>query len=186
MQSAPPLTPEQLRSLVDTAKRARKIRRASAVARFGGWTGAIFAGLTILGSVVWWSWSGLFVGVGLAAVAYGEFHGAALLSRLDPSGPRRLALNQGLLAAVLCVYAVWCLFQPTSKELQTALASSPEFADLAESIEQITHLLVYGTLLVVGIVAPGLTAMYYLSRERLIRELRDSAPPSVIEAVKAA
>src|SRR5947207_285270 len=103
------LTPEQLRALVDVSRRARKIRRAGAVARFGGWTGAVFAAITLVSAVFSFALSTVFIGAGLALVAAGEFHGAALLRRLDPRGPRHLALNQVLLAAVLCGYAAWCL-----------------------------------------------------------------------------
>ena len=45
------LNAEQLRALVDVSRRARKVRRAAAVARFGGWTGAVFAAITLVSAV---------------------------------------------------------------------------------------------------------------------------------------
>src|SRR4051812_47116326 len=98
---APPLTPEQLRALVDLSKRARKVRRAAAVARFGGWTGALFAVVTLAGAMLSYSAPAVFVGVGLGVVAFGEFYGARLMAGLDQRGPKRLAMNQGLLGVVL-------------------------------------------------------------------------------------
>lgn len=182
----PSLTADQLRSLVDTSRRARKIRRSAAFARFGGWTGAMFAGLTLLCLVFSFSLSALFVGVGLAVVAWGEFAGARLLSQLDPRGPGRLAMNQVVLAFVLCFYSAWCMIQGPGK---SSLTTDPQVAQMLgdmEGLDKLVYQLVYGTLFIVGLIAPGLTALYYLSRRRLLKELRESAEPSMIEAVKAA
>jgi hypothetical protein len=177
-----PLTPDQLAALVDLSKRARKVRRAEGVARFGGWTGAIFAAITLASSAMSWSPSGLFVGAGLAVVAAGEFYGAALLSRMDPRGPRRLALNQVLLAAVLVAYGAWCLALGPN-DMTTG---DPGMDSWLRGVAWTIHGAVYGTVMAVGVVAPGLTAWYYASRAKQIAELRRTTEPSLIAALTQA
>lgn len=186
MTPVPPLTPEQLRALVEAGRCARKVRRGAAVARFGGWTGAVFAVLTLLAALVSFSWSTLGVGIGLAAVAAGELHGAALLSRLDARGPRRLAINQALLAAVLCGYAGWCLFSGPPPLPAEVVSADPALADLTARMVRLVHLALYGTLLLFGMGAPALTAWFYLSRAPHLARLHQSHDPGVVQVLKAA
>src|SRR5262245_47546627 len=99
MPPAPALTPEQLRAMVEATRRARKVRRCAAVAVFSAWTEGAFGAVTLLMTFVSFSAAGLFIGAALVGAAIGDFHGAGLVRRFDPRGPRRLAVNQLLLGA---------------------------------------------------------------------------------------
>jgi hypothetical protein len=82
--------------------------RTAGVARFSGWTMAIFAGLTIAGSLCG-DIGALLLGIGLGVAAFNELRGARLLRQFDARGPRRLGYNQLGLAGLLVVYAIVCL-----------------------------------------------------------------------------
>src|SRR5262249_46835603 len=107
MPSAPALTPEQLRAMVEATRRARKVRGCAGVATFRAWTEGAFGAITLLFTLLSFSAPGLFIGAALVGAAIGDFHGAALVRRFDPHGPRRLALNQLVLGANLVIYSVW-------------------------------------------------------------------------------
>ncbi len=81
------MTPEQLRQLAEARRLAAKIRRAASYAYFDFWGIAVFAGLTLAGSLLSFSWPGFLLGVVMAIVAYVEFHGARDLKLLDESAP---------------------------------------------------------------------------------------------------
>ena len=188
MQSANGLTPEQLRGLVDASRRAKKVRRCASVAMFGGWTTGIFGGISLMGLPFGFSLASAFITAGLLFAAYGEFHGAKLVRAFDERGPRRLALNQIFLGAVLVIYAVWSMVTGLNGEgLSPAMASGdPQVDAMMASLTRTANIAVYGTLAVVGVLAPGLTAWYYASREKYVREFRAETEASVVEALKAA
>ncbi len=188
MQSANTISAEQLRGLVEASRRARKVRRCAGVAMFGGWTTGVFGGVSLMGLPFSFSAAGLFVSAGLLIAAYGEFHGAKLVRGFDVRGPKRLALNQMFLGAVLVIYAIWSLVQGLSAEgLPPSMASGdPQVDAMVAGLTRTVNLGVFGTLALVGVVAPGLTAWYYASREKYVREFRQQTDASVVEALKAA
>lgn len=181
------LAPGQLTALVEASKRARKVRRCAAVATLGGWTTAVFGGLTLLWLPLSFSWSGLFIGAALVVTAWGEFHGASLVRRFDPRGARRLALNQLVLGSSLVLYAMWCLLTGLSSSAFGGVQSGdPNLDAMIAGWSRVLTAAVYGMLVVLGVVAPGLTAWYYATRAPLIRRFRAETDASVIEALKAA
>jgi hypothetical protein len=177
-------SPDHLQALVEASRRTTKIRRCVTVATFGGWTTGAFGGITLLGAIVSFSFASLFIGVALLAAAWGEFHGAAMVRRYEPAGARRLAMNQVMLGAALFVYAVWSLI--SGLRGGGVSSGNPQVDEMIGSITRAATIMMYGVLAVVGLVGPGLTALYYSGREKLIRQFRDSTEPSVIEALKAA
>lgn len=182
-----PISPEQLRALVEASRRAKKLRRCTSVARFGGWTCGIFGAITLAALPLAFSWAGLFIGAGLCAAAYGEFHGAALVRALDARGPRRLAMNQIVLAAVLVTYSLWSLYDGLrGGSLGMAASGNPEVDAMVAGLTRTLSVAVYGTFAALGLIAPGLTAWYYASRARYIEDVRCNTDSSVIEALKAA
>lgn len=182
---AEPLDERQVAELVRAYQRLRPIRRACAFARFGGWTTGVFAGLSLLfcitGSVV-----ALVMALGLTVVAFNEFRGGALLRRLSPAGAILLACNQAGFGLMLMAYAAWMLIAtigaPTVAS-QLAVAD-PEMAAMIESLERLARVLVYGGVAAVGLIVPGLTAIYYLSRGGHIRRYHRDTPAWARQALE--
>src|SRR5436309_747815 len=81
-----PLTPEHLRVLQVAQAEARPIRRAVSVARFDGWTIALFGGLTALLGLP--AVSNVLIGLALVAIGAIELRAANRLRRLDPRSLR--------------------------------------------------------------------------------------------------
>ena len=165
-----------------------KIRRAVIVATLGGWTVGSFAALTLLTSL--FSLAGLLLGAGMAVVAYFEFRGARELRRLDPSAPRRLALNQLAFAGMLFIYAAISLWTSLHgpNELAEAAASDPQMAQMLAPFESLTrtiYIAVYATMMVLALLGPGLTALYYSSRTKHIDTYIRQTPQWILDLQRA-
>jgi hypothetical protein len=236
---ANPLSPDQLQALASARRRARKLSRTAGVARFSGWTMAIFAALTVAGSLCG-DVGALLVGIGLGVIAYHELRGAQLLRQFDQRGPRRLGYNQLALAGLLVAYALICLVlalrdpvntlagqalgrstgltstgkpagasderaaQPAAGGQRTSaqerrltdddlgqdisglgdLQLGGLLGDIGDLVRTLT-LLVYGAVAAVGLLVPGLTAWYYFSRARLLREFLGQTPAWIVEVLRA-
>lgn len=174
---AGPLDERQVAELARAYQRLKPIRRACAFAKFNAWTTAVFAGLSLLfcitGSVV-----ALVMALGLTVVAFNEFRGGSMLRRLSPAGAILLACNQAGFGLLLMGYAAWMLIAssggPTVSS-QLAVAD-PELAAMMESLERLAFVVVYGGVAAVGLIVPGLTALYYLSRGGHLRRYRQETP----------
>ena len=161
-----------------------------AVAKFDAWGVAIFAGLTLLVSLVSFSWSGFAVGAGMGIVAYVEFNGIARLRRLDPTAATMLAYNQLFFGGILFTYALYSLgsiyYNPGS--FVGAIASSSDAAMLGIDIAKLARLIgwaIYGTLAAVAITVQGGTALFYLSRRKYIQDYATRTPQWIIDAQRA-
>ena len=190
----PGLSAEQIQQLADARKRLTKIRRAVFMAHFDFWGTAIFAGLTLAGSLIAFSWSGMFVGLAMAIVAYVELTGAKALKRLDERAPKRLAMNQLFFGAALLIYAVWSLWTgwrnpgELSGMVASELPNDPGSANILGSINDLTRLILivlYGTLAAVAITVQGGTALFYFSRARHLRDYLSATPEWILEAQRA-
>lgn len=163
----------------------KKISLAAGLARCGGWTLGFFAVLTF-GLGIPNDPVSLALGLALGVVAWNELRGGAMLRRLDVSAARLLGCNQLALGVLTVVYACWQLAGSSDgSALRDAIGSSggPEASELLDravgdlgALSAIVSYAVYGTLAIVGALIPGLTAWYYFSRARLVRELRASTP----------
>lgn len=183
-----PLTTDHLRALADARARSRKIRRAATVATFSGWSMALFAMMTLVGAL-FGDIAALVLGVGLSLIAYNELRGGAMLRRFEPAGAKRLALNQLALGVLLVGYASWSLFKQLQTPMLAAAGGSTGDAELDAMVEGIGGMVaygLYGTIGIVGIIVPGLTAWYYFTRGRLVREMLERTPAWVIETLRAA
>src|SRR5688572_15560261 len=98
-----PLSEDHLRQLAAANFALRKIRRVASIARFDGWTVAVFAALTALFGLT--QPITLLIALVMAAIAAVELRGADKLQRLDLTAPRTLAINQLALAVLLILYA---------------------------------------------------------------------------------
>lgn len=183
-----PLTPEQIRALADGRRHAAKVRRAALVAAVSGWSMAVFAGFTLIG-VAFGSMTSLVVGIALAAIAWNELRGGAMLKRLDARGARRLGFNQLTLGVLIVAYAAWSLHRALATPALASIGGStgdPDIDALVTDLASTVAYGLYGTIAAAGVIVPGLTAWYYFSRGRVVREMRRRTPQWVIETLRAA
>jgi hypothetical protein len=186
-----PLNPEHLRALSEGRLRAKKIKRAVGVAMFSGWTMAAFAVMTLLFALTG-DVAGLLTGTALGAIAFNELRGAGKIKRYDASGAMLLACNQVALGVLICAYSAWSMWSAMhNPQLQAALNSvggstgDPQMDAMLSSMTNMVTYGVYGTMFVVGIIVPGLTALYYYSRGRHVREFVANTPSWVVDAMRA-
>jgi len=183
--SPAPLSAAQLQDLSGARRRAAKIRRAAAVAAFDGWTMACFAVITLFGGLLTLSFVGLALGAGLGGIAFNELRARALLLRFNPRAPRILALNQIALGILIMAYAVVSLYQGLAAPVGAQLQSGdPEMDAMIGSLSRTIIIALYGSIAVFAIVAPGLTAWYYLSRAKHLDRFIKDTPPWVVQVLR--
>ncbi|MFO0860888.1 MAG: hypothetical protein U0570_10055 [Phycisphaerales bacterium] len=182
-----PLSTEHFEQLAAARKRAKKILRAAFVAALSGWSMVAFAGLT-LALAIFSDWSAWAVGIGLMLAGVNELRGGALLRKVHERGASVLGWNQLFLAAVLVSYALWSLWwsfsSPSLAALQEAKTGDPQVDELVQSLGRVIGVAVYGTMAVVGLVAPGLTSIYYFSRAGHVRAFLRETPPWIVELIR--
>ncbi len=185
------MTPDDLKLVAEGRRRAASIRRAASVASVSGWTMGLFAALSLVGGC-FGDIPSLIAGLALAGVAWNELAGAAMLRRFDLAAPKRLALNQLAASLLIVAYASWSIYanlhDPALQELTSGgdFSSSPEIGEMVGRISTMVTWGFYGGVALAGIIAPGLTALYYASRATHLRRLRDETPAWVIETLRAA
>jgi hypothetical protein len=187
-----PPTREHLEQIAAARILGKKIRRAASVAAFSGWTIAIFAVLTLIFSLT--DPPALLLAIGMGITAYFELRGAGELKSLDRTAPRRLAINQLVLGAFLFLYGAFKLWQSIRhpESLMAEVASDPQIAKELAPYENMTqrfsiliYSALYATVMIVAILGPGLTAVYYRSRAKFIDQYVRDTPPWIIELQRA-
>jgi hypothetical protein len=177
--STPPAPDLVARRWFNPPDSIRRIRRARFVAATNGGllaAGAFVSLLLALGD----PWSAV-PGLVLAVFAFFEFQGRAALARLDPSAPRRLAINQIALGIVLGLYFAWRTID-TSRRPPTIPAEFQSLGDpeldraFAESWRTMLPIMIgaYATVAIGSLIACGLNAWYYASRRRWVLEARNA------------
>jgi len=187
ISSAPgPLSAEHLNQISDARKRAKKILRAAGMAAFSGWSMAIFAALTLAFAFMS-DWSAWAIGIGLAACAATELRGCALLRKMEPRGALVLGWNQVFLAVLITAYALWSLYSTSKNPALGAMVrgtGDPQIDAMAKELTTVVTWALYGTMAVVGLVVPGLTAIYYFTRAPLVTKFRRETPEWVMEVIR--
>lgn len=187
--SSPP-DPAHLQQIAAARQASVKIRRAAGMAVFSGWCTAVFAFLTLLFGAASVSVLGSMLGLGMGAAAIFEIRGAGQLKRLDPTAPRRLAINQLFFGGLLFVYAaisLWTTLHSPS-DLLTELSRDPQLREMAEPMLELANMLaiaIYASLMAYALIVPGLTAWYYLSRRKLIEKYLLQTPQWILDLQRA-
>jgi hypothetical protein len=148
----------------------------------------VFGAITLVGGV-FGDVVALALGLGLCAAAWNELRGGARLRRFDPSGARILGYNQIALGVMIIAYAAWSLRTNLGSSALSALGGStgdPSVDAMVGNIALAVTWGLYGGLIVVGIVVPGLTAWYYFSREKIVRAFVERTPVWVVDTLRAA
>jgi len=183
-----PLSGEHLRILAAARARGKKVRRAAKVAAFSGGTMMLFAAATLIGGL-FGDWTSLVLGIILAAIAYIELRGGAMLGRFEPGAARLLGYNQMLLAVVIIAYAAWSLLMALRSPMLAQLRGAtgdPQMEEMVGQIATWTTYGLYGCIAFAGLIGPPMTALYYFSRARLVRAMLAETPPWAIETLRVA
>ncbi len=185
----PALSPEHLEAIAIARRRGRKVTRAASVAAFSGWTLACFAFITILSGL--FSLPDLFVGAGLAGVAYAELRGSKKLRAFDLAGPRWLGFNQMALGGLLLLYGGWGLFQAlvAASPYEPYLSGGGRMAEILEPIDRLNRTVMvafYVLVLCAGVTAPACGSVYYFTRRRHVVRFLANTPKWVVETIRIA
>ncbi len=177
-----PLSSEHIRQLAQGAMRAKKVRRAATFAAISGWTMVILGGLSLLWGVMGDATS-IIVGAALCGLGFNELRGSTLLASLDPRGPRRLAWNQVLVGTLMVTYSIWASFAAWSGRGESPLVST----GMVDPTVLVTlQLVTYAFAGAVGVLVTMLTAFYYRSRGRILREMLHDTSPWVVQTMRMA
>ena len=148
----------------------------------------VFGAITLVGGVLGDVVS-LVLGIGLCAAAWNELRGGTRLRRFDPSGARILGWNQIGVGVLIVAYAAWSLRMNLGSPALASVGGTTGDADMDAMVTDIAMMVtwgLYGGLIVVGIVVPGLTALYYFSRETIVRAFVERTPGWVVDTLRAA
>lgn len=185
-ESSGPLSAEHLNEISAAQKRGKKILRAAGVAVFSGWSMVIFAAVTLMFAFLS-DWSAWAIGIGLAVCGINELRGGALLRKMEARGASVLGWNQILLGAIIIAYALWSLKSaignPALKSI-TQGTGDPQIDAIASQLTTAVTWALYGSMAVVGLVVPGLTAIYYFTRGPLVTRFRRETPEWVVEVIR--
>lgn len=181
---AGPLSDEHLRAIREAKARRGVLDKAAGVATFNGWTIGTLAAMSA--PFAPFSVSGAVVFVGLAAVAYTEFRGRAMLRRLDERGPRVLGMNQVALGVLIVGYCVWTLYGALTgpSAYAEAVAAEPALAGMLGDVDElyrVAAMAVYGGGAVLTVPYQAAMAWYYFSRGRQLRAYVAQTPGWVTE-----
>ena len=129
---------------------------------------------------------GLVMGVGLAAVAWNEFRGRAMLRRFDARACRLLGWNQLGLMTLILGYAAWMLGHALwgSNPYAQAMAGGPALAGTLGSMDRLyktISLATYGGLIVGTLIFQGLNSLYYFTRRTHVETYLRETPQWVTD-----
>jgi hypothetical protein len=183
VRSGGPLSADQLDELEAGRQRARKVRRAAGVASFSGWSMALFSLISFAFGLSG-DWASIAAGVVLAAAAFNELKGGERLKRFEIGAAKQLGYGQMVLGVVIVIYAAWSWYsQSTSKQ---ASSGDAQVDAMMESWMGVLTPMVWGSVGAIGLIVCWLTASYYFSRAKVVRQLRERTPPWVVEVLQRA
>lgn len=176
-----------------TARRAgKKVFRAARFAFGDAIVIFIFAVLSFYSGLPT-DWKDMLLGLGMMWTGVEEYRGARLMKRLDLSAPIRLGRNQIVVGVLLVLYSVWSLIQDAmghgmTAQIKQAMAEAGVGAGDMQSIDAMaktaTHLL-WGSVIAIGVLGQGSMAVYYFSRERVLRKYLATTPEWILDAQRA-
>ena len=186
---ASPLDESQFALVQEAAQNYKPIKKAARIALGSAVTTLIIGACAVPFTLVWPSFAGALVTVGLCVIGVVEFLGYRKMMRADPSAARHLAANQ---LAFLGLIVLYCAIQMLtfSTEDVKAVALSPEFRaqldampDLARGIdrdiEQWAPLATYGfysLVIVLSVFFQGGLALYYFTRRKSLEAFQRQPP----------
>jgi hypothetical protein len=194
--SAGPLTAEHMQQLAAADVRAGKLRKAAGVAKFNGYTIAVFSVFSLMWglgelaidgfSLGKLDWVTFIIGAGLGVLAWNELRGRTLLMRFDPRATRLLGWNQLALLGLIVAYAAWMLGNAMLGPgvYDEIMKQEPMLADSLGSfkgLDKTIAIVVYGSLIAGTLIFQGLNSIYYFTRAKLLRTYIAETPAWVVE-----
>ena len=189
---ASPLDESQFALVQEAARSYKPIKKATRTALGSAITTLVIGVSAVPLALIWPSFSGALITVGLCVIGVVEFMGYRKLRQADPSAARWLGTNQ---LAFLGLIAFYCLLQMLTFSFEDvkAAALSPEFRaqlnaapDMARGIdrdiEQWAPLVTYGfysLVLVLSVLFQGGLAYYYFTRRKFLEAFQRQTPPWV-------
>ncbi|MDY7107203.1 MAG: hypothetical protein SYC29_01065 [Planctomycetota bacterium] len=178
-----------MQAIAAARRRARKIHRAAVVAAIGGWTLAVFAGLTLLSGLL--SPSALPAGAALAVLAWLELRGSRGLRRFDLAAPHRLGWNQLALATLIVACGVWGIIGALTgpSPYQAQLAAGGPVAETLQPIDRLQRgltVLFYAVVIGVSLLTQGGLSAYYFTRRRHLSAYLCDTPRWIVDMLRVA
>ncbi|MCB9897890.1 MAG: hypothetical protein H6825_07800 [Planctomycetes bacterium] len=175
-------------------KCARTARASGSFMLVSGIVTLLFAGISAAFGGLQENLVTLVIGLILATLGIIERSAGNDIAQCKVSAPSRLAWNQLMVFGVIALY---CGLQmkgfasdpsaaALSPEVQESLASTPQFAGIADSVSSLDTMIVYsffGFVVVTSLLFQGGMAMYYLSRRKRIQRFHQELPPWVSRIV---
>jgi len=183
VRSTGPLSIEELRTLTQASIQQKKVLRAAKVASFNGVCTTIFAAFALIGGV--FSTLSLVLGLAMAGVAYNEFRGRKLMQQMNMRAPSVLGWNQLAFMTLLIGYAAWNMY--FALVTPSSLAAYPELDTkygLAK-LEHFVNIMLWGSVIVASILFQGGCALYYFTRDSVLRAYVTDTAPWVIDLQRA-
>lgn len=183
-----PLSDAHFDELRWASKRAKAIEKAVRYASFSGWTTLLAGALSLpfaLGKPPMMIFAIVIAGIGTRELTL-----CRNLRVLDSKAPKKLAINQILLACALSTYAIFMLMSPsgegmveTAMKTDPMLQSTPELSGMFDELIQLEHVataLMYVMMIVIAIFIQGGTAMYYLLKGSKLKKMHKETPDWVV------
>lgn len=185
---ASPLSAQHLAQLDQAQLRRKKLNRAVMVASFNAWSFAILAVFSLL--LGFFSLTSLLIGLALAGLAFNEFRGRRQLRQLLMHSTRTLGINQLICCILIAIYCSLSIYQTLTGPgvYAQAIEQSPDLADMLKPMEDLLQkaaIATYVLVFVLGVGLQGLTAWYYFSRRRHLRDYVQQTPEWILELNRA-
>jgi hypothetical protein len=192
-EATPPMVEAQF-LLVRQALAARQpIRSAARTARRSAVTTLVIGAGSVPVAVLFPSWLGIVVALGICTIGAIEYAGARRMQRGLPSAAAFLARNQLAFLGLIVAYCVLQMVSASSPaagsaiisdELQSQLSQVPGFGgDFTQQIKAAVPLVSYAFYTLVILLSAGFQgglALFYFTRKKHLEALERSTPPWVL------
>jgi uncharacterized membrane protein len=187
-----PLDESQFALVQEAAVAYKPVKKAAGIALGSAVTTLLIGACAVPFTLVWPSFAGAMITVGLCAVGVVEFLGYRKMKRAQASAARHLAANQ---LAFLGLITLYCAIQMLTFSVEDvkAAAMSPEFRaqlgampDMARGfdrdIDQLAPLVTYGfygfysLVIVLSVLFQGGLALYYFTRRKSLEAFQRQPP----------
>jgi hypothetical protein len=169
----------------EPTKAEKTLKRVLFISAFDGWCVIVIAALGTLLTLAFGDYSGVVVGLLIAAAGGLELRGRKALKRRDPAGMTTLARSQLFLMAVILVY---CTTRLGSFDSATAMGNlTPDMEALLQEsgiqkadilpLVRLSFLAIYGGVALGTLIFQGGMILYYRAKTNLVIEALSTPPP---------
>ena len=183
-----PLAEADFLLLRQAAVRRRAVRAAATTAKASAVVTLVIGASSVLFVLIWPSWDGAIVSVGLCAIGVVEYLGSRRMRLADPSAARLLGANQLCFLGLIALYCAWQMisFSPQrardavlSEDARSMLRDLPELEKTVSGIDRVAPLITYafyGMVVFLSVLCQGGLALYYFTRRRRLEAFSRETP----------